>query len=281
MFYKQFKRKLAAWMQEGFMLEKVDLDLSLPKKDYKERKKVLSAQLTLLQRACWENHIPVIILFEGWDASGKGTSINMLASYMDPRGFKIQPIRAASEYERHMPWLWRFWQRIPNYGEIGIFDRSWYGRVLVERVEKLIPPDQWRQGYQDILEFERTLAEDGYMLVKVFLHISKKEQRRRFKTLEKDPLQSWRVQKEDWNHYRKYDDYLEAIEEMLARTETEWGPWMIVEATDRRWAHIKLLGNICSKMEDALTRRGLPVPVVVETQDQIDRGIMPEEVLNA
>lgn len=263
------------------MLEKVDLDLSLPKKEYKERKKVLSARLTLLQRACWENHIPVVILFEGWDASGKGTSINMLASFMDPRGFKIQPIRAASEYERHMPWLWRFWQRIPNYGEIAIFDRSWYGRVLVERVEKLIPPDQWRQGYQDILEFERTLAEDGYMLVKVFLHISKKEQRRRFKTLEKDPLQSWRVQKEDWNHYRKYDDYLEAIEEMLARTETEWGPWMIVEATDRRWAHIKLLENICSKMEDALTQRGLPVPAAVETQDQIDRGIMPEEVLNA
>ncbi len=263
------------------MLEKVDLDLSLPKKDFNARMKVLGERLTLLQRACWENRIPVIILFEGWDASGKGTTINLLARHMDPRGFKIQPIKGASEHEREMPWMWRFWQRVPNYGEIGIFDRSWYGRVLVERVEKLVPEDDWRQAYQEILEFERALAEDGYLLIKFFLHISKKEQARRFKKIEKDSLQKWRVQKEDWKHHKKYNEYLEAMEEMLARTETEWGPWTIVEATDRHYAWVKIMETICRWMEDALTRRGLPVPCVPATQPQDEMNDAVQEVPHA
>lgn len=250
------------------MLEKVDLSLKLDKEEYKKRYDAMSDRLTILQRACWEHHIPVIILFEGWDASGKGTSINMLASLMDPRGFKIQPIHGATEQEAQMPWLWRFWLRIPNYGEIAIFDRSWYGRVMVERVEKLTPVDTWRYAYQDILEFERTLAEDGYVLIKFFLHISKKEEERRFKKLEKDALQDWRVQKEDWEHLKKYDKYLQAIEEMLARTETEWGPWTIVEATDRRWAWAKIIETICRRMEDALLSRGLPLPQALVQQDE-------------
>lgn len=248
------------------MLEKLDLDLKLDKKAYKERASGLGERLTLLQRTCWENRIPVIILFEGWDSSGKGTTINLIARHMDPRGFKIQPIKGATKLEKEMPWLWRFWQRIPNYGEVAIFDRSWYGRVLVERVEKLIPSDQWRQAYQEILEFERQLAEDGYLLIKFFMHISKKEQRRRFKRIEKDPLQSWRVQKEDWKHHKEYGDYLEAIEEMLARTETEYGPWTIVESTDRRWARVKVMETVCRWMEDALTRRGIPLPQVIEEE---------------
>lgn len=259
------------------MLEKVDLDAMFEKAEYQKRKDWLGDRLTLLQRACWENHIPVVILFEGWDAAGKGTSINMLASLMDPRGFKIQPTHGATPLEKQMPWLWRFWLRIPNYGEIAIFDRSWYGRVLVERVEKLIPGDAWRQAYQDILEFERTLAEDGYVLIKFFLHISKKEEKRRFKILEKDALQEWRVQKEDWKHLEKYDKYLEAIEEMLARTETEWGPWTIVEATDRRWSRIKIMDTICRRMEEALTARGLPLPVAVAQQDTEDQPADLEE----
>lgn len=244
------------------MLEKVDLDVKLSKDEYKERHAELGERLLLLQRASWEHKIPVVILFEGWDASGKGTSINELARYMDPRGFKIQPIKGASKYEKQMPWLWRFWLKTPNYGEVAIFDRSWYGRVLVERVEGLASPDEWRQAYQDILEFERALADDGYVLIKFFLHISKAEQKRRFKRLEKDNLQNWRVQKEDWAHHKKYGDYLEATEEMLMRTETEVGPWTIVEATDRRWARVKILEILCSRFEDALSRRGIPIPQV-------------------
>jgi len=261
------------------MLEKVDLDVKLTPEEDKERKTHLSEQLTLLQRACWEYKIPVIIIFEGWDASGKGTTINALVRSMDPRGFKIQPIKGASSYEKQMPWLWRFWLKTPNYGEVGIFDRSWYGRVLVERVEKLIPPEEWRQAYQDILEFERALADDGYVLIKFFLHISKAEQKARFKRLEKDALQGWRVQKEDWAHHKKYDKYLEATEEMLARTETEHGPWTIVEATDRRWARVKIMQVLCSRFTDALTQRGLPVPQVPEpaSEDNAGHGSDPVE----
>lgn len=272
------------------MLEKVDLDVKLAKEEYKERHGRLGERLLLLQRSCWEHKIPVIILFEGWDASGKGTSINGLARYMDPRGFKIQPIKGASAYEKQMPWLWRFWLKTPNYGEVAIFDRSWYGRVLVERVEGLIPAEEWRQAYQDILEFERALTDDGYVLIKFFLHISKTEQRRRFKRLEKDKLQSWRVQKEDWAHHKKYDQYLEAIEEMLARTETELGPWTIIEATDRRWARVKILETLCSRFEDALSQRGIPIPQVPvheadndkdEDDDMPDSEQTEEEVAHA
>lgn len=265
------------------MLEKLDLDVKLSKADYKAMRAALGERLTLLQRACWENQIPVIILLEGWDASGKGTSINLLARYMDPRGVKIVPIKGASKLERQMPWLWRFWQRIPNYGEIAIFDRSWYGRVMVERVEGLVKSDVWRQAFQDILEFERVLAEDGYVLIKFFLHISKKEQKRRFKRLEKDPLQDWRVQKEDWKHHEKYNLYLEAIEEMLARTETEWGSWTIIEATDRYWARIKIMEVVCRRMEEALIRRGISLPqsVAQAGDPSVQSVALDSEVTNA
>ncbi|HZW05136.1 MAG TPA: hypothetical protein VFF68_14485 [Anaerolineaceae bacterium] len=243
------------------MLEKVDLDVSLPKEDFKIRRDAAGERFTLLQRATWVANIPIILIFEGWDAAGKGSSINLLSQYLDPRGFKIHAIKGATSQEKQMPWLWRFWLRIPNTGEIAIFDRSWYGRVLVERVEKLADKGSWQSAYQDILEFERTLAADGTLLVKFFLHISKKEQKKRFKTLEKDPHQKWRVQKEDWKHHRQYQKYLMAIEEMLARTDTEWGPWTIVEATDRRWSQVKVLETVVRRMEEAL-QRGLELPAV-------------------
>jgi polyphosphate kinase 2 (PPK2 family) len=159
-----------------------------------------------------------------------------------------------------MPWLWRFWQKLPNYGEMAIFDRSWYGRVLVERVEGLTPEDQWRKGYRDIVNFERTIADDGCVVIKFFLHISKKEQKRRFKKLEKDPLESWHVQPEDWEHHRKYGEYVVAIEEMLERTDTEWGRWTIVEATDRRWARVKVFETLIHRLENALQERGFSLP---------------------
>jgi polyphosphate kinase 2 (PPK2 family) len=132
--------------------------------------------------------------------------------------------------------------------------------VLVERVEDLTPVADWRKGYRDVVDFERTLADDGYVMVKFWLHISKKEQKRRFKKLEKNPLKSWHVQPEDWEHHRKYKDYVVAIEEMLERTDTEWGPWTIVEATDRRWARVKIFQTIIRRLEEALTERGFELP---------------------
>jgi polyphosphate kinase 2 (PPK2 family) len=139
--------------------------------------------------------------------------------------------------------------------------------VLVERVEGFTPEEQWRKAYRDIVNFERTIADDGYALLKFFLHISKKEQSRRFKMLEKDPLESWHVQPEDWDHHRKYDQYVLAIEEMLERTDTEWGPWTIVEATDRRWARAKIFETIISCLEETLEKRGLPLPAEVHDEE--------------
>jgi polyphosphate kinase 2 (PPK2 family) len=251
------------------MLEKVDLTKKLDKKEYKRYFPKLRQRLYDVQKTCWDTKISTVILFEGWDAAGKGTSINLLTRRLDPRGFKVYPIREARTFEKARPWLWRFWRKLPNYGEMAIFDRSWYGRVLVERVEELTPEEEWRRAYRDIVDFERQIADDGYIIVKFWLHISKKEQIRRFKKIEKDPLNWWRVTPEDWEHHKKYDEYLFAVEELLERTESEYGPWTIVEATDRRWARIKIFETIINAMQEALDERGVQVVQPDET-DLID-----------
>jgi AMP-polyphosphate phosphotransferase len=263
------------------MLEKIDLNRKLPKAEYKRLKPRLQRRLYDLQKATWDANIPTIIVFEGWDAGGKGTAINLLTSRLDPRGFKLYPIQGARTYETLLPWLWRFWLKIPNYGEMAIFDRSWYGRVLVERVEGLTPVREWRKGYRDISNFERTLADDGYAIIKFFMHISKKEQKKRFRKLEKDPLKSWHVQSEDWEHHRKYKEYVVAIEEMLERTDTEWGPWTIVEATDRRWARVKIFQTIIRRMEEALQERGFELPALEPEPEEEPATEVQEETPEA
>ena len=252
------------------MLEKIDLNKKLSKKEYKAQLPKLRRKLYDLQTKAWETNVPSIILFEGWDAAGKGTAIQTLTARLDPRGFKLYPIRGARTYEKMHPWLWRFWLKLPNYGEMAIFDRSWYGRVLVERVEGFTPEEEWRKAYRDIVDFERTIADDGYILVKFWLHMSKKEQRRRFKLLEKDPLKSWHVTEEDWEHHRQYDEYLLAVEEMLERTETEWGPWTIVEATNRWYARIKIFNTIINALEERMgpVEKLSDVPVVEPESDE-------------
>jgi polyphosphate kinase 2 (PPK2 family) len=239
------------------MLEKIDLAKELKKSEWKELRPALQRRLYDLERAGFEAGMPTIILLEGWDASGKGTTISMLTQRLDPRGFRVWPIRAARTSEQNHPWLWRFWLKLPNRGEIGIFDRSWYGRVLVERVEKLIPESEWQKAYRDIVDFEQMLTEDGHVLVKFWLHISKDEQRRRFRALERDPLLAWHVQPEDWDHHRKYDEYLRAAEEMLERTETEWAPWTIVEATDQQYTQWKVTSTIVDALASGLRKRGV------------------------
>jgi AMP-polyphosphate phosphotransferase len=234
------------------MLENIDLTKKIDKETYKKRMADLSDRLYFVQRGTWAAGIPVIILFEGWDAAGKGTTIHKLTDPIDPRGYKIYPIRAARTYEKKRPWLWRFWLKIPARGEWAIFDRSWYGRVLVERMEKLIPKEEWERAYRDIVDFERTLTDDGALIIKFFLHISKKEQRKRFKKLEKDPLNAWRVTEEDWRNHKRYNKWLLTYEEMLDLTETEWGPWTIVEATDRNWTRLKVYETVVQVLEERL-----------------------------
>jgi AMP-polyphosphate phosphotransferase len=237
------------------MLEKVDLTRAISKEEYKARMPALQASLYDLQLSTSEAGLPSVVVFEGWEAAGKGTCINMLTSRLEPRAFKLHMIQEPRTHELHMPWLYRFWQRIPNHGHMGIFDRSWYRRVLEERVEKITPKGEWQRAYRDITDFERALADDGYAIVKLFFHIGKKEQKQRFRTSEKDPLTRWQVSQADWKRHKQYDTYLVAVEEMLERTESEWGPWTIVEATDRYWTRIAVFETIIRALKAAAGKR--------------------------
>ena len=231
------------------MLENINLKKKLPREEFKRLLPTLQGRLYDLEKACWDQGVPTVIVFEGWDSSGKGTTISAITQRLDPRGFKLYPITEARTYEQQRPWLWRFWLKVPNRGEMVIFDHSWYGRVLEERVEGATPEKSWRQAYRDILDFERMLADDGTTILKFFLHISKKEQKDRFKAIETDPLEAWRVTPEDWARHKKYDDYLIAIEDMLELTESEYAPWTIIEATSKWHARQKVFETIIAGME--------------------------------
>ena len=231
------------------MLEQIDLSKKIPRAEYKAIMADLELKLGDLQRQAKDLNIPVIIIFEGWDAAGKGTAINRFLLSLDSRGFRVHPTNPPNEEEMLRPFLWRFWTKTPERGRIAIFDRSWYGKVLVERVDKIVKKKVWSQAYDEIKSFERQLADDGNVIIKFFLHITQKEQKRRFKKLEGNPSTSWKVDEDDWKHHRQYDTYLEATEEMLAKTDTDYAPWTIVEAHDRRFATVKVFNTVIEAME--------------------------------
>jgi polyphosphate kinase 2 (PPK2 family) len=247
------------------MLENINLKKKLSREEYKREMPALQHRLYDLEKSCWDHGVPSIVVFEGWDASGKGTTIATLTQRMDPRGFKLYPINAPRTFEQQRPWLWRFWLKVPNRGEMVIFDRSWYFRVLDERVEEEIPQKAWREAYRDIVEFERMLAADGVVIVKFFLHISKKEQKQRFKEIEQDPLEAWRITDDDWARHNKYEEYLAAAEDMLEQTESEFAPWTIVEATSKWYGRKKVFETIVAALE---TRLGPNAPPRVETPER-------------
>ncbi|RPJ59612.1 MAG: phosphate--AMP phosphotransferase [Acidobacteria bacterium] len=232
------------------MLEQIVLNQKASKAEYDEKVEDFERRLGELQRQARDLQIPIVIVFEGWDAAGKGTLINRLMQALDPRGFSVYPIRASTEEEAHRPFLWRFWTKTPERGRIAIFDRSWYGRVLTERVDKLIRKKSWQASYEQIRSFERQLADDGAVLIKFFLHISKKEQKKRFLELEANASMSWKVTKQDWRHHRQYEKYTRAIEDMLAQTDTAFAPWTIVESHDRRFATLKVFAATIRVLEE-------------------------------
>ncbi|MBI3098016.1 MAG: hypothetical protein HYY93_07205 [Planctomycetes bacterium] len=234
------------------MLEKVDLSREMSKEEYKKVFQPLQDRLRALQRTAKDAGIATTVVFEGWDASGKGSMINLLLERMDPRGFKVHPTTAPNIEEIYRPFLWRFWIRLPGYGEIAVFDRSWYGRALVERIDKLTPKADWQRAYQEINDFERNLTDDGQAVVKFFMHISRKEQRKRFRKCEKDPILKWKVTEEDWKHHRQYKKYYRAVEEMLEKTSTQDAPWHIIESTDDRWARVEIFRILIEAMEARL-----------------------------
>jgi len=201
--------------------------------------------------------------FRGLGRVGQGNHDIGADPGLDPRGFKLYPITAPRTYEQQRPWLWRFWLKVPNRGEMVIFDHSWYGRVLEERVEGTIPEKSWKQAFRDTIEFERMLADDGTVILKFFLHISKKEQSGRFEMIQENPMEAWRVTKADWARHKKYGQYLAATEEMLELTESEYAPWSIVEATSKWYTRKKVLETVITAIEKSLgckapTRIDLP-----------------------
>jgi polyphosphate kinase 2 (PPK2 family) len=234
------------------MLENVNLERELSKGEYNAALPRLQRRLYDLEKACWDNGVPSLVVFEGWETSGKGGAIATLTERLDPRGFRMYSITPPRTHENQFPWLRRFWLKTPNRGEMAIFDRSWYRRVLEKRVDRIIPPEQWKQAYQDIVEFERMLADDGVVLVKLFFHISKKEQGRRFKKILADPLEKWRISQEDLEHSKQYDEFSEAVEDMLERTEAAHASWTIVEATCKRWARKKVFDTIIHALSKRL-----------------------------
>ncbi len=234
------------------MLSTIDMTVALDDETYKKELVLNQVALTQLGYQVYVQQRPVVIIFEGWDAAGKGGAIKRITEKLDPRGYSVYPIAAPAGEDKTHHYLYRFWRRLPEAGQIAIFDRSWYGRVMVERMEKLISKKDWEVAYRDIVDFERNLADDGALIIKFFLHISKKEQRKRFEKLTADPLNAWRVTAEDWNNHRRYEKWLQVYEEMLERTETEWGPWTIVEATDRNHTNLKVYETIIQALEERL-----------------------------
>ena len=244
------------------MLDDVDLGLALPRAEEKRVFPALQERLRALQYELLEAEIPTVVAMEGWDAAGKGTVIRHLSERLDPRAFRVYPGSPPSELEQRHHFLWRYQLRLPEDGHMAVFDHSWYGRVLVDRVEKWARKKEWSAAYGQINEFERWLADDGQVVVKLFLHISRKEQRRRLQKMEADPALRWKVEKEDWRRNRRYDRWREAAEDMLARTDTPACPWTVISATDARWTRVEVFRALVQRMEEALARRkGAPAAV--------------------
>ena len=203
---------------------------------------------------------PVCVLFEGWDASGKGGAIKRLVAQMDPRHVRVVQFSAPTYDEKRHHFLSRFWPALPGWGGMAVFDRSWYGRVLVERVEGFATREQWLRAYDEINSFERSLNDEGLILVKLWLHISSEEQLKRFKRRETDPLKSWKLQKDDWRNREKRSEYLEAIEDMLARTNQPHAGWQLIEAESKRYARVKVIETVIAQIEQGMRDVGMAPP---------------------
>jgi len=237
------------------MLEQVDLGQKLAKNDFKTRMEVLGNQLGELHRKLHDQSIPAIIVFEGWDAAGRGTLINELILRLDPRGFKVFANNTCHADNSAHPFFWQYWNTIPAAGKVMIYDKSWYGRVLSERIDGLTPADKIAATYDEIVSFERQMTDSGCILIKFFLHITKKEQKQRMEKLEQDPATRWRVGDVEWRRYRKYEEYAEIVEETLSKTDRDCSPWIPVAAMDRRFAAVKICETIVQTFEQQIVRQ--------------------------
>lgn len=234
------------------ILKRIDLSRSLTAEEYGKTLPGLQKMLLEKQYDLYRKNKALVILFEGWDAAGKGGAIKRLVQGLDPRGYVVNPVSAPNEWEKAHPYLWRFWISLPRRGHIGIFDRSWYGRVLVERVEGFCGQADWKRAFGEINRMESDWIESGYGLVKFWIHIDPDEQLRRFQEREETDYKKWKITPEDWRNREKWDQYEAATEEMLSRTSPPGAPWTIIEGNDKRYARIKVLRTVLSSMKDLL-----------------------------
>lgn len=232
-------------------LSEVDLSPTIEEEEYKKELKKLQKRLSELHNIIYRKKIPVILCYEGWDAAGKGGNIRRIAYPLDPRGFDVHPIASPEPHELNRQYLWRFWTRLPRTGHICIFDRTWYGRVMVERLEGFCSEKDWKRAYNEINEFERQLTDWGAVLLKFWIHIDQDTQLARFNERQNTPEKQWKITEEDWRNREKWPQYETAVDEMLQKTSTENAPWFIIESNDKHYARIKALRIIVEALEKA------------------------------
>jgi AMP-polyphosphate phosphotransferase len=249
-------------------LDQLDLSLKLSRSEYAERLEAAQTRLTALRLALggkltgYEGRLgpAVAVVLEGWDAAGKGSALKRLIEPLDPRHVRVASFAAPTETEKRHHFLWRFWLPLPGLGGMTIYDRSWYGRVLAERVEELATPEEWERAYATIVGFERSFCAEGGVLVKFWLHISDEEQLHRFERRESQPLKRWKMSQEDWRNREKRAPYTEAAEDMFAHTDHPDAPWQLVEAEQKRYARVRIIETLNAEIERGMRERGFPVP---------------------
>ena len=237
---------------QNTLLGSLDMSQAISKKRFTTELERQQGRLNLLQRRAQERGISTILVFEGWDAAGKGGAIRRLTGALDARSYQVIPVAAPTDEERAQHYLWRFWRRLSRAGRVTIFDRSWYGRVLVERVEGFAGEHEWRRAYSEINAFEEQLVEHGIVLVKYWIHITADEQMRRFREREKAPYKQWKLTDEDWRNRGKWAEYERAVTEMVERTSTRLAPWTLVEGNNKYFARLKVLKTAIRNIKRAL-----------------------------
>jgi polyphosphate kinase 2 (PPK2 family) len=247
-------------------LDELDLSQDLPKKDAEKRLKKAQKRMQALRLELagldGDHRLgpPLLVVLEGWDASGKGGAIKRLVAPLDPRHVRVKQYSAPTPDELRHHWLHRFWPALPGWGGMAILDRSWYGRVLVERIEGFATETEWQRAYGEINDFEKMLAEEGLVLVKLWLHISEDEQAERFEARREDPLKAYKLTDEDWRNRGKRPEYAQAIEDMFERTSTEWAPWHPIAADSKRYARVQVIETVVAAAEAGLERHGRQPP---------------------
>ncbi len=234
------------------MLEKLDMTKKLTREEYNDEIGKVQVRLRELEFQIYKQQIPVLCMFEGWDAAGKGGAIKRVTEMLDPRGFSVSAYAAPKGDEKTHHYLWRFWKNMPRSGHLAVFDRTYYGRVLVERVEGFCQEEEWRRAFREINEFEQHQHSYGMVICKFWLHITKQEQLRRFKSRETDPYRSYKLTDEDWRNRAKWDTYQQAVEDMILHSSTPYAPWTAVEANNKYYARVKVVSTVVKAIEQRL-----------------------------